>query len=245
MHHVSSNLYDLVPEDEAREVLRHPTAAKLLGTMLERKWLGNKTDVGFSKKVITEKGEREFWVLNLKTLEHEPPKKPRFKLVGEGRKIESLPERLRWLMDRAFDAEAPEEDRRLARYLWATTAYSLAYASRRIPEIADDFASVDRAVRWGFMHETGPVRDLGCAGGRQDRRAHGGRGSGRRARGSRRCWPPDARPSTSSRRAGPSAPTTSAKKAYVPLVPDRRKLNLEVIKARPGRGRQAEHVSPA
>jgi 3-hydroxyacyl-CoA dehydrogenase len=156
VYHVMGNLYDLVPKDESREVLKHPAANKLLGTMLERKWLGNKTDVGFSKKVINDKGEREFWVLNLKAYEHEPPTKPRFKLVGEGRKIESLPERLRWLMDRAFDAAAPEEDRRLARYLWATTAYALAYASRRIPEIADEFASVDRAVRWGFMHEMGP-----------------------------------------------------------------------------------------
>src|SRR4029453_18648909 len=33
---------------------------------------------------------------------------------------------------------------------------SLAYASRRIPEITDKIVNVDRAVRWGFSHELGP-----------------------------------------------------------------------------------------
>ncbi len=233
VHHVMSNLYDLVPADESREVLKHPGATKLLGAMLERKWLGNKTDVGFSKKVISEKGEREFWVLNLKTLAHEPPTKPRFKLVGEARKIEALPERLRWLMDKAFDAEAPEEDRRLARYLWATTAFSLAYASRRVPEIAEDFASVDNAVRWGFMHELGPfeiwdalgvastvermeadgyavapwVKEMLAAGCATFYQQQDGRVVGVYDRG---------------------------KKAYAPLAPDARKVSLDVIRARPG-----------
>ncbi len=232
VYHVGTNLYDLVPKDESREILKHPGFTKVVGTMLEHKWLGNKTDVGFSKKVINDKGEREFWVLNLKTLEHEPPKKPRFKLVGEGRKIESLPERLRWLMDRAFDAEAPEEDRRLARYLWATTAYTLAYASRRIPEIVDEFSSIDRAFRWGFMHELGPfeiwdalgvaktvermeadglvvapwVKEMLAAGCATFYQPKDGRTFGVYDRG---------------------------KKAYVPLPQDRRKMKLAEVRSRP------------
>ena len=233
VHHVSSNLYDLVPQDEAREVLRHPGASKLMGTMLERKWLGNKTDVGFSKKVVSEKGEREFWVLNLKTLEHEPPKKPRFKLVGEARKMESLPERLRWLMDRAFDAEAPEEDRRLARYLWATTAYALAYASRRIPEIADDFTSVDNTVRWGFMHELGPFEIWDALGVAQTAERMQADGlvvapwvNEMLAAGCATFYQQQ-----DGRTVGAYSRT---KKAYVPLAADPRKLKLDVFKSRPG-----------
>ncbi|MCJ7678989.1 MAG: 3-hydroxyacyl-CoA dehydrogenase/enoyl-CoA hydratase family protein [Anaerolineales bacterium] len=233
VHHVSSNLYDLVPQDEAREVLRHPGASKLMGTMLERKWLGNKTDVGFSKKVVSEKGEREFWVLNLKTLEHEPPKKPRFKLVGEARKMESLPERIRWLMDRAFDAEAPEEDRRLARYLWATTAYALAYASRRIPEIADDFTSVDNTVRWGFMHELGPFEIWDALGVAQTVERMQADGlvvapwvNEMLAAGCATFYQQQ-----DGRTVGAYSRT---KKAYVPLAADPRKLKLDVIKSRPG-----------
>ncbi len=154
--HVSKNLYEAIPQDESREVLRHPASTKMFQTMVDRKWLGNKTDVGFSKKVVTDKGEREFWVLNLETMKHEAPGKPRFELVGKGRKIEDLGERLRWLVGRALDPEASAETQRLARYLWATIAYALAYASRRIPEIADDPLAVDKAVRWGCMHEMGP-----------------------------------------------------------------------------------------
>src|SRR6185436_8287792 len=33
---------------------------------------------------------------------------------------------------------------------------ALGYASRRVPEICDDLASIDRAVRWGFSHDLGP-----------------------------------------------------------------------------------------
>jgi len=233
VHHVMSNLYDLVPKDESREVLKHPGASKLLATMLERKWLGNKTEVGFSKKVVSEKGEREFWVLNLKTLEHEPPTKPRFKLVGEGRKIESLPERLRWLMDRAFDAEAPEEDRRLARYLWATTAYSLAYASRRIPEIADDFTSVDNAVRWGFMHEIGPFEIWDALGVAQtvERMQADGLTVAPWVKEMLTAGCPAFYQQQDGRTVGAYSRT---KKAYVPLAADPRKLKLDVIKSRPG-----------
>lgn len=154
--HVSGNLYDLIPDDESREILHHPAMTKLFSTMIDRKWLGNKTDIGFSKKVIDEKGGRQFWVLNLASLEHEPPTNPRFGLYGKGKKIEDLGQRIWWLMDQAFADDASEDDRRLAKYLWATTAFTLAYSARRLPEIADDLMSVDNAVKWGFQNDMGP-----------------------------------------------------------------------------------------
>jgi len=165
--HVSRNLYDAIPQDESREILKHAGSQRMFGHMIDHKWLGNKTDVGFSKKVITESGAREFWVLNLKTLEHEAPGKARYGLVGKGRKIEDLGERLRWLTGQAEAADASEEDRRLAQYLWSITAFALAYASRRIPEIADDPLAVDQAIRWGFMHEMGPFEIWDALGVRQ------------------------------------------------------------------------------
>ncbi len=154
--HVSSNLYELIPDDESRETLKHEGAAKMFTTMLERKWLGNKTKVGFSKRVTTEEGEREFWPLNLQTLEHEPLTKPRFEIFSNGRDIEDLGERYKWIVSQVDDEEASEETKRLARYIWATLAHAFGYASRRIPEIADDFVSLDKAVKWGFVHEMGP-----------------------------------------------------------------------------------------
>ena len=154
--HVSTNLYDLIPHDESREILRHEASTKLFTTMLENNWLGNKTKIGFSKRVTTEEGKREFWPLNLQSIEHEPPKKPRFEIFSEGRKIKDLGERFSWIVSQVDDPEASEETRRLAKYIWATTAYALGYAARHIPEIVDDLVSLDRAVKWGFVHELGP-----------------------------------------------------------------------------------------
>jgi len=154
--HVTRNLYDLITDDESREILMNKSSTELFSTMLERKWLGNKTKIGFSKQVFNEEGEREFWVLNLETLEHEPPKKPRFEIFSKGRDIEDLGERYKWIISQAEDDEASVGTKKLAKYIWATTAFALGYASRRIPEISDDLLNFDRAVKWGFVHEMGP-----------------------------------------------------------------------------------------
>jgi 3-hydroxyacyl-CoA dehydrogenase len=147
MLHVTRNLYDGVPEDEEREVFKIPAAIEQVAA---KGWLGNKAGVGFYKQ---EKGAggKEFWPLNLETMTHEPPKKPRFELVGKARKIENLPERLRFLMDNA-DMD------RAGKFLRETTLRMLAYTARRIPEISDSIADVDNAMRWGFGQQLGPFQ---------------------------------------------------------------------------------------
>lgn len=145
MMHVNRNLYEAVPHDEEREAFKIPAA---LEQMAERKWLGNKTEVGFYKTVKGAAG-KEFWPLNLQTLEHEAPKKPRFELVGKARKIDDLRERLRFILD---NADADRSGQLLSEVLLRTAAY----ASRRIPEISDSIVNVDRAMRWGFGQQLGP-----------------------------------------------------------------------------------------
>ncbi len=154
--HVSTNLYDLIPEDESREILKHDSTSKLMGEMIERGWLGNKTKVGFYKRVDMEDGKKEFWVLNPETMEHEPPQKPRFELFSAARKIEDLGERYAWIVSQVDAEDASEETRRMAKFIWETTANALAYASRRVPEIADRFVDIDQALKWGFANEIGP-----------------------------------------------------------------------------------------
>jgi 3-hydroxyacyl-CoA dehydrogenase len=154
--HVTRNLYDLIPEDESREILKRESTTALMQHMLEKNWLGNKSNVGFYKRVELEDGGKEFWVLNTQTLEHEPPSKPRFDFYKAGSKIDDLGERFRWIMSRIDDMEETEETRRLAEYIWETTAYSLGYASRRVPEIADRLIDIDLAMKWGFSLEIGP-----------------------------------------------------------------------------------------
>jgi 3-hydroxyacyl-CoA dehydrogenase len=144
-YHVTRNLYDAVPEDEEREMFKVPP---LLEQMIEKGWLGNKSGIGFYKQERGAAG-REFWPLNLETMQHEPPRKPRFELIGKARKIEDLRERLRFIMQNA-DMD------RAGQFLRDTTLRILAYTSRRIPEISDSIADVDKAMRWGFNQQLGP-----------------------------------------------------------------------------------------
>lgn len=146
MVHVNRNLYESIPDDEAREVLVHPASRDLLEAMLARGLLGNKAGQGFYKRVDTPEG-REFWELNLQTLDHEPPAKVRFDSVGQYRKIEDTGARIRALAS---------ADDRAAHYLWHLHAFYLSYAADRLGAIADDIPAIDNANKWGFNHDLGP-----------------------------------------------------------------------------------------
>jgi 3-hydroxyacyl-CoA dehydrogenase len=145
--HVSENLYDVIPDDPAREVLIHPKSVELGRQMVERKWIGNKVGQGFYKQMKGADGGKEFWPLNLETFEYEAPKNPRFDSVGKHRKVEDTGERIRLLIG---------EDDRAAKFLWHLHAFYLAYASNRMPEITETIVNVDNAQKWGFSHEMGP-----------------------------------------------------------------------------------------
>jgi 3-hydroxyacyl-CoA dehydrogenase len=146
--HVGTNLKELIPYDKfAMPSLTAEKPAKLVHTLIERGWLGNKTKVGFYKEVRTDEGKKEFWSLNLKTLEHAFPSKPRFDSVGKAKDIEGLGERLMVILG---------ESDRGAQLIKDLTFQGLQYASVIIPEVADTPKPIDDAVRWGFMHEAGP-----------------------------------------------------------------------------------------
>jgi 3-hydroxyacyl-CoA dehydrogenase len=149
MAHVVNNLHEYVPEDESRDAFVVPGVMRAL---IEQKALGNKTDAGFYKRVKAADGAAnrgsEFHALNLHTLHYEPPANPRFDVISETKGLD-LPERMRAIFDR-FGAD------RGGKFIIDTTLPILAYAARRIPEIADSIADVDNAMRWGFNAEAGP-----------------------------------------------------------------------------------------
>jgi 3-hydroxyacyl-CoA dehydrogenase len=157
--HVGRNLAPLIPHDKlGQEYLKAQAPAKLMSAMLERKWLGNKTKVGFYKEVRKEDGSREFWSLDLNTLEHIAPTKPRFDSVKAARDAEGLGSRLKVLL---------EADDKAADLVKALTYQSFQYASSIIPEVADTVKPIDDAVRWGFMHEAGPFETWDMVGVRE------------------------------------------------------------------------------
>ena len=143
---VARNLYHAIPDDPARELLRHRKNAELSEALLQRGWLGRKTGRGFYH-MRRDGGKKELWALNLDTLEYEPPSKPRFDSVGKYRKVEPLGERIRLLMN--------AEDR-AGQYLYHLHAFALAYASNCVPEVTDTIVNIDQAQKWGFAHELGP-----------------------------------------------------------------------------------------
>ena len=145
--HVGRNLAPLIPYDKlGQEYLKAEAPNKLIGTMIERKWLGNKTKIGFYKEVRTESG-KEFWALDLKTLEHVAPTKPRFDSVKAAKEVTELGERLKVFLD---------ADDKGAKLVQALTYQAFQYASSIIPEVADNGKPIDDATRWGFGHDAGP-----------------------------------------------------------------------------------------
>ena len=146
--HVGKNLAPLIPYDKlGQKYLAAEKPRKLMDTLLERKWLGNKTKVGFYKEVRNAEGRKEFHSLDLNTFEHVPAGKPRFDSVKAAKDVEGLGDRLKVMLD---------ADDKAAKLVKALTYQGFQYVSTIIPEVADTVKPIDDAVRWGFMHEAGP-----------------------------------------------------------------------------------------
>jgi 3-hydroxyacyl-CoA dehydrogenase len=146
--HVGKNLAPAIPNDKlAQKYLSAEKSNKLIRTMVEKSWLGNKSKIGFYKEVRSGDGKKEFWSLNLESLDHEPPKKVRFDSIGKAKDVENLGERLRILLG---------EDDKCAYLVQALTYQAFQYAAHIIPEVADSPMPLDDAIRWGFGHDAGP-----------------------------------------------------------------------------------------
>ncbi|HVR40555.1 MAG TPA: 3-hydroxyacyl-CoA dehydrogenase/enoyl-CoA hydratase family protein, partial [Thermoanaerobaculia bacterium] len=139
---VASNLYGLIEGDETREVLRSPGVESLRKAQMEKGRLGDKTSQGFYKK-----GGKQILSLDLVTGEYRDRIEPAIPSLAEASKIRNLADRVRFVLQQDDKAGA------LARHI---VYNALGYASRRVPEISDDLASIDNAVRWGFSHDLGP-----------------------------------------------------------------------------------------
>jgi 3-hydroxyacyl-CoA dehydrogenase len=157
--HVGRNLAPAIPYDEmAQRYLKSEKANQLIGAMVEKGWLGNKTKQGFYKEVRMPEGGKEFHALNLQTLEYAAPVKARFDSVKKTKDIEDPAERMQTLL---------AADDRAGQLVRALTYQGLAYAASLIPEIADTPKPMDDAMRWGFGHDLGPFETwdkLGVAG---------------------------------------------------------------------------------
>src|ERR1039458_4590883 len=139
-------------------------------TMLERRWLGDKTKQGFYKKEKDAAGKEVRLVLDWKTLEYIPAIRPKLPSLEMAKNAERLPDRLAQLLSGDVRKD------KTARFHWLLLSGLWNYAADCLPEIADNAASVDRAMRAGFNWEMGPFQLWDAAGVKTTvQRMHGAR----------------------------------------------------------------------
>jgi 3-hydroxyacyl-CoA dehydrogenase len=136
---VATNLYDKVEDDERREAFQVPDVMQRL---VDEGRLGEKTKEGFYKKV-----DDEIRSLDPETFEYTSPEENELGDLDSIWEAGELSDRLSALY---------EETGRAGDFFRETTLELLGYSARRIGEITDNPADVDRAIRWGFNWELGP-----------------------------------------------------------------------------------------
>ena len=155
--HVVKNIYETVSNDESRAMYRVPV---LVEEMARRGWLGDKTGQGFYKRVKGD-GEKEILTLDVNTMEYRPRQKARFPSLENAKTIEDTTERLRALIVPVLEGQKTDKAQQ---FLWGLLSETCLYAARRVPEISDHVADVDRAMRWGFAWELGPFQLIDAIG---------------------------------------------------------------------------------
>ncbi len=144
MAHVAKNSFELCLDDEQRDTMDLPD---FIGTMVEKNYLGNKTQGGFYKAELTPEWKKIRKVLNIKTLEYEDLVRPTFPCLDEAKKKSSLTDKIACVL---------KGDDRGAKFAWKCVANAFQYAANRVPEIADTIVEIDNSMKWGYNFEMGP-----------------------------------------------------------------------------------------
>jgi 3-hydroxyacyl-CoA dehydrogenase len=156
-HHVMTNLYAAVPDDEMREMF---VPSEFMTKMMELKWLGNKTKQGFYKKTKGPNGKKGKLVLDYHKMEYVPANKPKFASVSDAKKKtdEGVAATIRVMFNGTDIAGELTRE-----YL----CNNFIYATNRIPEICDTIVGIDNAMKWGYNHQLGPFETWDAIGVRE------------------------------------------------------------------------------
>jgi 3-hydroxyacyl-CoA dehydrogenase len=111
--------------------------------MVARGWIGEKAGQGFYKK-----SGKEILTLDPKTLGYRPKQPAKLASLEAARGIEDVAERTKALVESKDKAGS---------FLRATLVPTLDYAEQVAPDIAFSPDDVDRAMKWGFGWERGPL----------------------------------------------------------------------------------------
>lgn len=138
----SKNLFENLPDTE-RDYFVFPPFVQ---TMINNKWLGQKTKQGFYKKI--KYGEKEeTLVFDYKNLNYRPAEMVNFPSIELGKNIEDVRERIKVLITSSD---------RAGEFAWKILKKTLLYSAEKVTEISDDILNIDRAMKWGYNWELGP-----------------------------------------------------------------------------------------
>ncbi len=140
---ICDKLQATVPESWEQAAFAVPDFVR---TMVERGWLGEKSGQGFYKREQVD-GRREILVLDPVTLAYRPQRRLAAPSLAAARKAEDSGARI---------AALTQADDVAGQLAWRILSRLFAFAAAKIPEVADEIASIDNAMRWGFAWELGP-----------------------------------------------------------------------------------------
>ena len=149
--HVGNNSYQLLPNDEQRQVFKVP---EFMAKMVAHGLLGNKSKAGFYKKERVD-GQRQILYYDYHSGAYKPIEKPKFASLAAIKLIDDPAQKVKLMV---------EGQDKAAEYAWKSLRDTLIYTVNRIPEIADDIVNVDNAMKWGFNWEIGPFEMLDAIG---------------------------------------------------------------------------------
>jgi 3-hydroxyacyl-CoA dehydrogenase len=126
----------------------------IVGTMIERGWIGEKAGQGFYKRVKGPSGS-EIETLDPQTMTYRPKQSAKLASLDAARSIEDTRERIKTLF-------AGKD--KVGEFLRATLEPTLRYTAKVAPEIAHSPADIDDAMKWGFGWELGPFEIMEALG---------------------------------------------------------------------------------
>lgn len=123
------------------------TMPAYVNELMEKGFLGNKTKQGFYKKTKDADGKRLKYQWNYKTHDYD--------LIEGKPSLDTVKAALK--SDNKY-AEMCYGDEKEKRFYWDCIKGICLYSAKLVPEIADDFREIDKAIRTGFNWDEGPFQ---------------------------------------------------------------------------------------
>ncbi|MDR3304442.1 MAG: enoyl-CoA hydratase/isomerase family protein [Clostridiales Family XIII bacterium] len=142
-YHVAENVVNADVDTAEKERFRSPD---LIKGLVDAGAFGDKTKKGFFQKSRDADGKRVVKVYDPQTKDYIDFERPKPELIAEAKKSDNQ------------YAALVYGDSDHSKFCWELTRDISLYAAEKIPEIADDYREIDKAMNWGFNWKLGPFQ---------------------------------------------------------------------------------------